>query len=120
MYNVSGMPNKSKGKATSSPVSRIAHFIASLKKTRYRSQAEYFERISNAAELFGNAAMALSRLEASHLAAGQRAQLHKARTLEVTPTGNPEKDYRKIQFAIDHANPGDRVLLKSGIFRSAT
>ena len=119
MYNVSGMPNKSKGKATSSPVSRIANFIRSLKNTRYRSQAEYFESISNAAELFGNAAMALSRLEASHLAAGQITQLHMSRTLEVTPTGNPEKDYRKIQFAIDHANPGDRVLLKSGIFRSA-
>jgi len=102
-----------------SSVSRIASLLRELKKRRYGSASEYYAKVSAAADALGNAATALSALEASQRSSHPGSMLPKHRTLWVTPTGDPAQDFPKIQSAIDHASPGDRILLKSGVFRSA-
>jgi len=106
-------------RAPGSPVSRIASLMRALRRRTYRSPAEYYGKVSLAAAAFGNAASALAELESAFSPKPPQPPLPMARTLEVSPTGDPAEDFRKIQAAVDNAAPGDRILLKQGVFASA-
>ena len=116
---MSSSRRRPKIRASGSPAFRIASLLRMMKRRRYGSLAEYYSKLSAATDAFGNAAAAISQIEASHMAAHPGSSLPKRRTLWVSPTGDPGQDFPKIQSAIDHASPGDRILLKSGVFRSA-
>lgn len=96
---------------------RISRVLKELRKRSYSSAEEYHEKISAAASAFGEAALKLARIEADHFL-NRSLKLPKERTLEVHPTGDATVDFAKIQNAVDNASPGDRILLKPGVFKS--
>ncbi len=89
-----------------------------LRHLPYSTPEEYHSKVSEAALALGSAASALTQLEAAHAASGHRPGRKRHRTLEVYPTGDGSLDFAKIQNAVDISSPGDRILLKSGIFRA--
>jgi nitrous oxidase accessory protein NosD len=108
---------KTRGRAY--PLAGFARTLNRLRNLPYNTAAEYHSKVSEAALALGNAASALTQLEAAYAASRHRSGQPRHRTLEVYPTGDGSRDYAKIQKAVDIASSGDRILLKSGVFRAS-
>jgi len=105
-------------KVNKSNAPRLSRLLLDLKRTLVSSRSEYFRRISLAASAIGKAASKLAAIEAKHTTNPKK--MHNPQhTLEVHPTDDGADDFRKIQDAVDNASPGDRIVLKNGVFRSS-
>jgi hypothetical protein len=113
------MRSKPKRKKEISSVPKFSSIVRNLSKRSYSSEEEYHEVLSNALKALANASEKLARAESSYFSKSKERSNHKNRTLEVYPSDDSTGDYSRIQQAIDNAAPGDRVLLKSGVFRSS-
>jgi len=105
-------------KVNKSNAPRLSRLLLDLKRTLVSSRSEYFRRISLAASAIGKAASKLAAIEARRNTNPKK--MHNPQhTLEVHPTDDGADDFRKIQDAVDNASPGDRIVLKNGVFRSS-
>jgi nitrous oxidase accessory protein NosD len=90
--------------------------LKSLNERAYNSKIEYHETLSTAAGIIAQMAADLAYAEADQASLVKKKNHRK--TIEVYPADDPVADFKNIQNAIDRAWPNDRVLLKSGTFKS--
>ena len=93
--------------------------ISLLGKQRFPSKKAYFKALCSAAGIIADASVRIAQEESAFHKGRVGSRKHR-KTIEVHPSEDASADFRNIQNAIDRAWPGDRILLKSGIFRSGS